>query len=99
MSDHRKLIEWVCEGLDSIQTSLVYFEQQREATATDVLLFRRGRYFAAKERCKAQKLIYITNFFKNKTFRLEIYLVLNTVFVRDIFLFDTVLYFLSNLMS
>jgi hypothetical protein len=28
------------EGLNSIETALAYVEQQREATATDVLLFR-----------------------------------------------------------
>jgi hypothetical protein len=29
------------EGLNSIKTALAYAEQQREATAADVLLFRR----------------------------------------------------------
>jgi hypothetical protein len=43
------------EGLNSI-------EQQREATATDVLLFRRWRDLAAKKRKEAQKQIPIVNF-------------------------------------
>jgi hypothetical protein len=52
------------EGLNSIQTALAYVEQQREATATDVLLFRRWRDLAAKNRKEAQKQIQITIFFK-----------------------------------
>jgi hypothetical protein len=37
------------EGLNSIETALAYVEQQREATATDALLFRRWRDLAAKK--------------------------------------------------
>jgi enterochelin esterase-like enzyme len=49
------------EGLNSIETALAYVEQQREATATDVLLFRRWRDLAAKKRKEAQ------NYFLKKT--------------------------------
>jgi hypothetical protein len=52
------------EGLNSIETALAYVEQQRQATATDVLLFRRWRDLAAKKRKEAQKQIRITNFLK-----------------------------------
>jgi hypothetical protein len=38
------------EGLNSIKTALAYVEQQREATTTGVLLFRRWRDLAAKKR-------------------------------------------------
>jgi hypothetical protein len=75
------------EGLNSIDTALAYVEQQREATATDVLLFRRWRDLAAKKRKEAQKQIPITNFLKN------IYI----LFLFEIFSFDAVLYFLHNL--
>jgi hypothetical protein len=47
-----------------METALAYVEQQREATATDVLLFRRWRDLAAKKRKEAQKQIPITNFLK-----------------------------------
>jgi hypothetical protein len=50
------------EGLNSIKTALV--EQQREATATDVLLFRRWHDLAAKKRKEAQKEMPKTNFLK-----------------------------------
>jgi hypothetical protein len=49
------------EGLNSIETSLPYVEQQWEATATDQL-FRRWRDLAAKRRKEAQKQIPITDF-------------------------------------
>jgi hypothetical protein len=52
------------EGLNSIQTALAYVEQERETTATDVLLFRRWRDLAAKKRKEAQKQMPITNFLK-----------------------------------
>jgi hypothetical protein len=52
------------EGLNSIETALAYVEQQREATATDVLLLRRWRDLAAKKRKEAQKQIPINNFLK-----------------------------------
>jgi tRNA A-37 threonylcarbamoyl transferase component Bud32 len=52
------------EGLNSIETALAYIEQQREATATDVLLFRRWFDPAAKKRKEAQKQIPITDSFK-----------------------------------
>jgi hypothetical protein len=64
------LINSHSEGLNSIETALVYVEQQREATATDVLLFRRWRDLAAKKRKEAQKQIPITNFLKKKLFYL-----------------------------
>jgi hypothetical protein len=49
------------EGLKSIETALVYVEQQRKATATDVQ-FRRRRWrdLAAKKRKEVQKQIPIT---------------------------------------
>jgi hypothetical protein len=49
------------DGLNSIKTALAYVEQQRQATATDVLLFN-WRNFATKKRKEAQKQIPITNF-------------------------------------
>jgi hypothetical protein len=52
------------DGLNSIGTALAYVEQQREATATDVLLFRRWHDIAAKKRKEAQKQIPIANFLK-----------------------------------
>jgi hypothetical protein len=55
------------EGLNSIETALAYVEQQREATATDVLLFGRWRDLAAKKRKEAQKQIPKTNFLKKET--------------------------------
>jgi hypothetical protein len=48
------------ERLNYTQTSLAYVEQQREATATDVLLLRQWRDLAAEKR----KQIHITNLFK-----------------------------------
>jgi hypothetical protein len=63
------------EGLNSIETALSYVEQQREATATDVLLFRRWCDLTAKKRKEAQKQIPITNFLKKKLFYLQIYIV------------------------
>jgi hypothetical protein len=50
--------------LNSMETALAYVEEQREATATDVLLFRSWRDLAAKKRTEAQKQIPITNFLK-----------------------------------
>jgi hypothetical protein len=55
------------EGLNFIETALAYVEQQREATATYVLLFRRWRDLAAKKRKEAQKQIPIINFLKKYT--------------------------------
>jgi hypothetical protein len=43
------------ERLNSIETALAYVEQQSEATAADVLLFRRWRDLAARKRKEAQK--------------------------------------------
>jgi hypothetical protein len=43
------------EGLNSIETALAYVKQQREATATDVLLFGRWCDLATKKRKEAQK--------------------------------------------
>jgi hypothetical protein len=48
--------------LNSIETALAYVELQKEATATDVLLFRRWGDLAAKKRKEAQKQIPIANF-------------------------------------
>jgi hypothetical protein len=61
------------EGLNSIETALACVEQQREATATDVLLFRRWRDLGAKKRKEVQKQIPISNFKKkeNKLFHLH----------------------------
>jgi hypothetical protein len=69
------------EGLNSTETALAYVEQQREVTATDVLLFRRWRDLAAKKRKEAQNQIPIANLLKNELFRLQIYVTLNTIFV------------------
>jgi hypothetical protein len=52
------------EGLISIETTVAYVEQQREATAADVLLLRRWCDLAGKKRKEAQKQIPITNFLK-----------------------------------
>jgi hypothetical protein len=52
------------EGLNSIEITLACIEKQREATTTDILLFRLWCDFAAKKRKEAQKQIPITNFFK-----------------------------------
>jgi hypothetical protein len=87
------------EGLNSIETTLAYVEQQREATAEDILLFRHWRDLAAKKRKEAQKQTPITNFLKNKLFHLQIYIMLNIIFVCEIFSFDSVLYFLPNLIT
>jgi hypothetical protein len=46
-----------CEGLDCIETALAYVEQQRQATTTDVLLFRRWCDLAAKKMKEAQRQI------------------------------------------
>jgi hypothetical protein len=81
------------EGLNSIETALAYVEQQREATATDVLLFRRWRDLAAKKRKEAQKQIPIRNLLKN--FNFQIYIII--IFICEIFSFDAILYFLRNL--
>jgi hypothetical protein len=50
--------------LNSIETSPAYIEQQREATTTDILLFRNWCDLTAKKRKEAQKQIPITNFLK-----------------------------------
>jgi hypothetical protein len=52
------------EGLNSFKTTHAYVEQHREATATDVLLFRHWYDLATKKRKEAQKKIFITNFLK-----------------------------------
>jgi hypothetical protein len=57
------------EGLISIQTTLVCVEQQREATPTDILLFRGWRDLPANKRKETHKEIS-TNFLKNKFFQL-----------------------------
>jgi hypothetical protein len=55
-----------CEGLNSIRTALAYVEQQREATTTDILLFRYCHDLAAKKRQKAQsKYPLLISSFKN----------------------------------
>jgi hypothetical protein len=63
------------------------------SVATDVLLFRRWRDLATKKRKEAQKQIPITNFLKNKLFNLKIYIMLNTIFVCEIFSSDAVCIF------
>jgi hypothetical protein len=50
--------------LNSMKTTLAYTEQQREVTATDVLLFKYWRDSAIKKMKEAQKKIPITNFLK-----------------------------------
>jgi hypothetical protein len=81
------------EGLNSIKTALAYVEQQREATATDVLLFRRWRDLVAKKRKEAQKQITITNFLK-KNFHLQIYIMfLLFLFVRFFHLMPYCIFF------
>jgi hypothetical protein len=52
------------EGLNSIKIALACVEQQKEATATDILLFRHWRDLAAKKRKESQKQVPITNFVK-----------------------------------
>jgi hypothetical protein len=52
------------EGLNSIETALAYVEQQREVTATDVLLFRCWHDLGTKKKEEAQKQMPITNFLK-----------------------------------
>jgi hypothetical protein len=66
---------------------------------TQLLLFWRWRDLAAKKRKEAQKQIPNTNFLKNKLFHLHIYIMFFTVCVCEIFSFDTVLYFLRNLIT
>jgi hypothetical protein len=60
----RSILSTVSEGLNSIETALAYVEQQREANATNALLFRRWRDLAAKKMKEAHKQIPITNFLK-----------------------------------
>jgi hypothetical protein len=52
------------EGLNSIETALAYTEQQRQATATDMLLLRCCHDPDTKKRKETQKQIHITNLFK-----------------------------------
>jgi hypothetical protein len=52
------------EGLNSIETALTYVEQQREATATGVLLSRHWHNIARKKRKEAEKQVPITNLFR-----------------------------------
>jgi hypothetical protein len=66
-------------------------------TATDVLLFKRWREFAAKKRRETYKQILVTDFLKNKFFPLQINTAINAI-LGD-FLFDLMLYFLRNLIS
>jgi hypothetical protein len=47
-----------------MKTAVAYVEQQREASATDILMFRRWHDLAAKKRKEAHKQIPISNFFK-----------------------------------
>jgi hypothetical protein len=49
-----------------------------------VLLFRRWRDLAAKKRKEAQKQILLISS-ENKLFHLQIYIMLNTIFVSEIF--------------
>jgi hypothetical protein len=53
------------EGLNSVETALAYVEQQRQLTATDIVLFGRWNDLAAQKRQEAQKQIPITNFLTN----------------------------------
>jgi hypothetical protein len=85
------------EGLNSTETALAYVEQQREATATDVLLFRCWHDLAAKKRKEAQKQIPTTNFLKKLTLSFS-----NLHYVKDCFClwdfsFDAIMHFLCNL--
>jgi hypothetical protein len=52
------------EGLNATEIVHAYVEQQREATTTDVLLFRCWHDLATKKKEEAQKQIPTTNFFK-----------------------------------
>jgi hypothetical protein len=54
-----------CDGLNSTETTLAYVEKQREAAATDILLFRPWCDLKAQKRKETQKQIPITNFLKN----------------------------------
>jgi hypothetical protein len=85
------------EGLNSIETALAYVEQQRDATATDVLLFRRWRDVAAKKRKEAQNQVPITNFLKKLTLSFtNLHLIKYYFCLRD-FSFDATLCFLRDL--
>jgi hypothetical protein len=53
------------EGLNSTKTKLAYAEEQREMTATDILLFRYWHDLVTKEKEEAQKETPIINFLKN----------------------------------
>jgi hypothetical protein len=59
----RSILSSHSQGLNAIETTLANAEQ-REVTATDILLLRHWRDLAAKKRKKAQKQIPITNFLK-----------------------------------
>jgi hypothetical protein len=80
------------ERLNSIQTSRAYVKQQSEATAADVLPFRRWRDLVEE----VLKQTEITDFLKNKFFHLQLYIVLNNTCVCEIFSVP-VFYFLRNL--
>lgn len=64
-------------------------------TATDVPLFKLWRDFASKKWKEAQKQIPLTISSKIKI--LQFYIMLNTVFVCEVFTFDVLLYFLCDL--
>jgi hypothetical protein len=66
----------------------------RPVLATDVLLFRHWRDHAARKG-KSKYPILISS--KHKFFNLQIYVMLNIIFVCEIFSFDTALYFLRNI--
>lgn len=54
------------EGCKAIEKAIEYFEQQSETTATDLLLLRRLRERAAKNRATSVKQKTLKDFFKKK---------------------------------
>jgi hypothetical protein len=73
------------EGLKSVKTSLAYAEQYKKAVAADVLLFRCWCDLATEKRREVRSNYPLLFFQKNKLLRLQIYIMLNTVFVCVIF--------------
>jgi hypothetical protein len=76
----RSILSSHSERSNSIKSALAYSEQQRKATAMDVLLIKSWHDLATKKRKEAQKQIPMINFLKNKLFHLQIYIMLNTIF-------------------
>jgi hypothetical protein len=54
------------DGITSIHTALLYVEQQSQATASDVQLFRCWCELVANEREEAHRETHVTKFLKNE---------------------------------